>query len=715
MQPGPLGRTRRGAGEENRRITEMMDSKGHREKQEGGVRKQEEKRGDAERRAASEGGEGSDRSRSLRWRINQLEKEKLTLRSSCNQEVCRLQAELARLRSSVERGQAQRAELQYQLTASRRDGERVAELSRDRRTLTERMAELQQTVGELQKALHATRQAREEDQHALQQEVEERDGLIQSFSCENQRLHRLLQGQEEALEESKRRMVETQREREEEDKRRAEELRVLVEKEERSRREKELREQELEEERTHRQEAQVSLELLRAHFREVERACSLERERSSSSEHALQRLQAEFTHIKSDMTVALETERKVTSDLSERLEEEKKQHAHTQQAADRQRDLLDQIRETLQRHRTTADRSAHAAKDDGKPSLAQVLQQLTTTLNWYRSSLEDSSRQVQDQQEEIQLLQQLTSDQQRQTDEARQESLKLEEEVTRLHQEGSDCSMQNQRLQEELQKKEEELQRKEEELQKKEEELQRKEEELQKKEEELQTEKEERREEVQKITDNFNKESTARLSFLHCLYQRLLTGCVLLRQPQSMLGDFTWKELCDVIDEQVDQLTSDLQQAKDKICHLQSVCDKQRVCVRRLQRRQEGVLSRLQESVRRREEAWSRQHTHAMRQLQSQLQLLRSQSEDRSTSLTSDLSQLQDLLSRSRQESSSFLLACALLCGALRHAHRCLGALRQQKLLLSRRLEDRELLEDQVRSLADALRGEEEEEGGGRR
>lgn len=58
----------------------------------------------------------------------------------------------------------------------------------------------------------------------------------------------------------------------------------------------------------------------------------------------------------------------------------------------------------------------------------------------------------------------------------------------------------------------------------------------------------------------------ARLSSLHCLYQRLLTGCVLLRQPQSMLGDFTWEELCDIIGEQVDQLTSDLQQAKDKVC-----------------------------------------------------------------------------------------------------------------------------------------------------
>lgn len=60
--------------------------------------------------------------------------------------------------------------------------------------------------------------------------------------------------------------------------------------------------------------------------------------------------------------------------------------------------------------------------------------------------------------------------------------------------------------------------------------------------------------------------SQARLSFLDCVYQRLLARCVLLNQSQSMLGNFTWNELCDVINEQIDQLTSDLQNANEKVC-----------------------------------------------------------------------------------------------------------------------------------------------------
>ncbi|XP_023270280.1 coiled-coil domain-containing protein 171 [Seriola lalandi dorsalis] len=540
-------------------------------------------------------------------------------------------------------------------------------------------------------------------------------------------------------------MAEVQKEREKEaevNRRQADELKYLREREERSRKEKEVSDQRVRSleasveaeraahleskfnseiiqlrvrdletavavERSGQQEAQCSLELLRAQFREVERAYSLERERSGSTERALERLQTEYEQCKSELSIALETERKTTSDLSGRLEEEKKRHADThsllEEAAKRQSDSEDvhvncvqRIRETLQQHNNTV--------HDGKQSSsAEVLQLLKTTLGNDRLRLEETEKQVQDLlsvserlQEENHTLRQLTSDQSRQMEESRQVSVKLEEELTRLRQESSDWSMQSRGLQAELQREREERKR----------------------------EEEERTAEVQKITEHFHKESKARLSFLYCLYQRLLAGCVLLNQPHSILGNFTWKELCDVITEQVDGLTSDLQKANDKIVHLQRVCDKKSECVRELQRSQECVLSRLEESVRRREEAWSSRHTHTVSQLENELQVCRSQCDSlrdhvsslelRCSSLTSDLSRLQGLLSRSRKESASLLSACALLAGAWEHTRRRLRWLCEQKTLLSRRLAERELLEEEVRRLADALGGE-EEEGPGRR
>lgn len=58
-----------------------------------------------------------------------------------------------------------------------------------------------------------------------------------------------------------------------------------------------------------------------------------------------------------------------------------------------------------------------------------------------------------------------------------------------------------------------------------------------------------------------------------------------------------------------------------QVARLQRVCEKKSVCVRELQRSQESALSRLEESVRRREEAWSSQHQHAVAQLQNELQV----------------------------------------------------------------------------------------------
>ncbi|KAK5875440.1 hypothetical protein CesoFtcFv8_026524 [Champsocephalus esox] len=561
------------------------------------------------RKTASEGGE-------RRRRVHQLEKEKLELSSKHNQEVCGLQAELTRLRCSVERGGG-----------------------------SERRAAV--TVAELQKSLDITRRCREEDQHALQQEVEERDKLIHTLSSENQRLHHLLQDQEEAQEEAQR-----EREKEEEERRREHsKLKYLEEKEERSRREKEERaradrhcggpaaeraahlgskfsceilqlrgrdlEATLSSERIILQESQRERELLKSQMREEERERRVQRESGREREAALHRLQQEYEQCKSDLSVALETERTTTSDLRQTLEEEKRGHTHThtllEQAAERQRgaeECVQLVMETLQQH------TDPAAKHDGSCSpCAAVLQLL-------RKTLETKERQIQD-------LQQLTSDQSRQLQELQQVSIK-------------------------------------------------------------------------KISEYYENESKARLSFLYCVYQRLLAGCVLLRQPQSMLGNFTWQELCDVINEQVGQVTSDLREANDTIAHLQSVCEQRSVCVRE----QQCVLSRLKESVRRGEEERSSRHTHTVTLLQEELQVCRSQLSSlrhHASSLTSDLSLL-------RGEASCFLWACVLLGGALTHTHLRLQQVCVQKRVVCRRLQEREGLEGEVRRLLGALGKEEEEE-----
>lgn len=56
-----------------------------------------------------------------------------------------------------------------------------------------------------------------------------------------------------------------------------------------------------------------------------------------------------------------------------------------------------------------------------------------------------------------------------------------------------------------------------------------------------------------------------KLTFLHTLYQHLVAGCVLIKQPEGMLDKFSWSELCAVLQENVDALIADLNRANEKV------------------------------------------------------------------------------------------------------------------------------------------------------
>lgn len=64
---------------------------------------------------------------------------------------------------------------------------------------------------------------------------------------------------------------------------------------------------------------------------------------------------------------------------------------------------------------------------------------------------------------------------------------------------------------------------------------------------------------------NFFFSSQEKLTFLHTLYQHLIAGSVLIKQPEGMLDKFSWSELCAVLQENVDALIVDLNRANEKV------------------------------------------------------------------------------------------------------------------------------------------------------
>lgn len=87
----------------------------------------------------------------------------------------------------------------------------------------------------------------------------------------------------------------------------------------------------------------------------------------------VRRLQTEYDQCKSELSVALETERKTTSDLTERLQEAEKRLEDT-------RALLQQLRDALHQHNNNNNHnnnsdSRAAAVHDGNQSVLQLLKE----------------------------------------------------------------------------------------------------------------------------------------------------------------------------------------------------------------------------------------------------------------------------------------------------------------------------------------------------
>ncbi|XP_048259658.1 coiled-coil domain-containing protein 171-like isoform X3 [Haliotis rufescens] len=127
-----------------------------------------------------------DLTNQLRRRLNTAEKERLEAASRFNNEVTTLEGQLARVGSQIEKGEATRHSLEFELTKARR------ELSQQKQTRMEREAVLMETnddlkrkIGEvseemlaLQKQVQAVHQSSEGTEMKMRKELEEKEFLL---------------------------------------------------------------------------------------------------------------------------------------------------------------------------------------------------------------------------------------------------------------------------------------------------------------------------------------------------------------------------------------------------------------------------------------------------------------------------------------------------------------------------------------------------------
>ncbi|XP_007952352.1 coiled-coil domain-containing protein 171 [Orycteropus afer afer] len=721
-----------------------------------------------------------DTTADLRKKLHRAKKEKLEITTKHNAELASYESQVARLRSEVEKGEALRQSLEYDLAVARKESglgkraaeEKLAEAHRIQEELCAQNSELQVKVDEMEKAFQTSQQKWKEECRRFERDLEERDHVIQNcykeydlLMKEKSRLEKMLQEalenhqqeknemeaqiRETALEEFRLQAEQWEAERrelqfivqEQDDvvqnmhnkveklegehmecsdllRRQTSELEFSAQREEHLRKEFELRIRDLEGalqvEKASQAEAVADLEMIKNEFKEVESAYEREKHNAQESFAKLNILEREYFSKNKKLNEEIEEQKKVIMDLSKRLQYNEKNSSELQEelvmAKKHQAFLVETCENNVKELESILDSFSMSGqwtsgihKDKDKPpSFSVVLETLRRTLTDYQNKLEDASNELTSMNNaketisnELDSSKQKIESQTKHIKDLQGKLADVNKELSHLHTKCADRDALISTLKMELQNVlhcwEKEKARA------------------------AQTEGE-----LQKLSQAFHKDAEEKLTFLHTLYQHLVAGCVLIKQPEGMLDKFSWSELCAVLQENVDALIADLNRANEKISHLEYICKNKSDTMRELQQTQEDTFNKVAEQMKAQESCWHKQkkalelqYSELLLEVQRRAQKFQEIAEknmEKSNFIEKSHEQLvlenshfKNVLSQTHREQTSLLAACALMAGALYPLYSRSCALSTQRDFLLDQVNTFELFKLEIRTIAQAL------------
>ncbi|XP_037058593.1 coiled-coil domain-containing protein 171 isoform X3 [Peromyscus leucopus] len=709
----------------------------------------------------------SDFTADLRKKLHRAKKEKLEMTTKHNAELSSYESQIARLRSEVEKGEALRQRLEYDLAVARKEAglgrcaaeERLAEAQRTQEKLYAQNSELQEKANEIEKTFQTSQEKWKEECRRFEHDLEERDNIIQNCNQEYEllmqeksRLQKTLQEQDSAVKNMQKKVEQLEAEHMDCSdllQRQTSELEFSTQREERLRKEFEattLRVRKLEEnieaeraahleskfnseiiqlrirdlegalqvEKASQAEAVADLEMIKNEFKEVESAYEREKHNAQESLTKLNLLEREYFSKNKKLSEEIDEQKKVIIDLSKRLQYNEKSYSELQEelvmAKKHQAFLVETCENNVKELESVLDSFTVSAqwpsgihKDKDKPpSFSVVLETLRRTLTDYQNKLEDASNEL----SSVNDAKEKTSnelDSTKQKIESHTKNIKeLQDKLTEGHKELSHLRTKcadREALVSTLKV-------------------------------ELQNvlhcwEKEKGRaaqceSELQKVSQAFQKDTEEKLTFLHTLYQHLVAGCVLIKQPEGMLDKFSWSELCAVLQENVDALIADLNRANEKISHLEYICKNKSDTMRELQQTQEDTFSKVAEQIKAQESCWHKQkkelefqYSELLLEVQRRAQKFQeiaeknmeklNRIENSHEQLVRENSHFKTALAKTQREQTCLLAACALMAGALYPLYSRSCALSTQRDFLQEQVNSLELFKLEIRTLAQAL------------
>ncbi|XP_038615756.1 coiled-coil domain-containing protein 171-like isoform X2 [Tachyglossus aculeatus] len=710
----------------------------------------------------------------LRKKLHRAKREKLDLTAKHNAELSVCESQIAKLQSEVEKGEAVRQSLEYELALVRKVAglerfaaeEKLAEAHKMHRELLTQNSELQEKANEVEKAFHTSQQNWKEECRRFENGLEERENLIQSrhreydlLVQEKIRLESVLQERDRAMQNMSKKIENLEAEHSGCSDRlcqQTSELELSTEREGRLKKEFEaasLRVKKLEEiieaeraahleskfnseiiqlrirdlegalqvEKASQAEAVSGLEMIKNEFKEVENAYEREKHNAQENFSKLQLLEKEYFAINKQLGEKIEDQEKVISDLSERLQESDKSCDELQKElvmVKKQQAFLTETGENKVRELVSllgcfpvsSEQTTGIHTNQGKgPSFSVVLEALRRTLTDYQSKLEDASNELNDMKivlekvcKELDSSKQKIHSQSLNLKEAEDNAVDASKELSHLHTKIAEREAVISTLKMELQKvlhcwEKEKVRVMESES------------------------------EIQRLTKTYQKDAEEKLTFLHTLYQHLVAECVVIKQPEDLLGTFSWPELCVVIQENINALILDLNRANDKVAHLEDVCKDKCDTVRELWQTQEDAFSKVAEQMKTQEGRWQKQkkeleqqYSGLLREVHIRAQKFQKIAEKNTEKVTQvekareqlilDNSRFQNALAQTQKEQRSLLSACALMAGAFYPLYHRSCALSVQRDFLKDQVETYEILKGELRTLVQALSDAEERE-----
>uniref|UniRef100_A0A8C3PPZ8 Coiled-coil domain containing 171 n=1 Tax=Calidris pygmaea TaxID=425635 RepID=A0A8C3PPZ8_9CHAR len=465
-------------------------------------------------------------------------------------------------------------------------------------------------------------------------------------------------------------------------------------------------------------EALSDLEMIKKEFKEVENAYEREKHSAQENLEKLNVLEREYISTNKQMNEKIEEKKKVIKDLSERLGNSEKIYRELQEElamAKKHQVFLTETYENNMRElellldsfAMSGQRTAGACKDKDKPPSLSVLETLRCTLTAYQNKLEDTSNELGKMKslcekitKELEVSKKKMCALSQDVKEAQNNLTDANKELNHLHTKCADRETLIGTLKMELQNARQ----------------------CWEKEKVRATESEN---EIQKLTRAYQKDVEEKLTFLHSLYQRLVAGCVLIKQPEGILDRFSWSELCAVLQENVDALILDLNRANEKISHLEYVCKKKSNTMKELQQSQEDAFSKMADQMKAQESCWQKQKTYLEQQYSGLLGEVHARAQEyqetaeknkekiyvlekRQEKLSVENVSVKNTLMQVQKEHSSLLAACALLAGALYPLYSRSCAMSSQRNLLQDQVNIYELVNQEIKTLVHALSDVEE-------